>query len=446
MDDLPPSLLVEILSRLTVSDDLARSRLISKSFNDLSYEVKSINLLCTLSRYLNSRSPQTINDTTPFKSIFSNLVSKSLNLESISIGVEKSLAGISYDDVEDESDDLFLSDGDFFKDWGYRVSDKLKRLSISDFWIQSCWRRSDILTLISSCCYNLLELELKNAWLSVDGLNHMHSLTNLTLEFIRLDDENLDKINECFPHLESLNLVGVGGLKEPKIHLLHLKTCQWTVSNAPLSLTVIAPNLVRLKLKCVKPNLLFLDVPLLSDFDLSIDKISGYRAQEFPNLINLHLMSWNLWSLIGAFRPCNSVKKLRVDSDKWLEAFVMTGLETLFDGFPNISSLSLGPGAWSEAETWFSMAGLEKRNEMKKLKELILRLPVQNSDATLSFICSILRKCSNVSDVSLLIHREAESSLASRLIFMCTTEYPGIIWKIGMWKEGTEDTWFCDGI
>lgn len=57
---------------------------------------------------------------------------------------------------------------------------------------------------------SLLELELKNAWLSVDGLNPMLKLTNLTLEFIRLQDEDLTMVNYSFPYLQVLNLIGVG--------------------------------------------------------------------------------------------------------------------------------------------------------------------------------------------------------------------------------------------
>lgn len=53
------------------------------------------------------------------------------------------------------------------------------------------------LTCISSFSgHSLLNLEVKNAWLSVDGLNPMPALTSLTLEFIRLDDEDLNKVNE----------------------------------------------------------------------------------------------------------------------------------------------------------------------------------------------------------------------------------------------------------
>lgn len=152
MDELPSHLVLEILRRLGDSADVARCRLVSKTFNTLSQEVRSINLFCTLSRYLKSRSPETKSQTTPFKTIFNNLVRNSRGVESVSIGVEKSLGGLSYDDVEDESDDLYLTDVRFVKEWLPKACGELRSLSISDFWIQSCWRRSEILALISSCC------------------------------------------------------------------------------------------------------------------------------------------------------------------------------------------------------------------------------------------------------------------------------------------------------
>ncbi|GAV62186.1 F-box-like domain-containing protein [Cephalotus follicularis] len=319
MDDLPAPLVLEILSRLTDYSDLARCRLVSKTLNSLSHDVSSINLLCTLSRFLKSRSPETKHLTTPFKDIFKKLILDSRSINSVSIGVEKSLAGLQYDDVEDDSDDLYLTDAVFVAEWLPRVCGDLRRLSISDFWIQSCWRKSDILALISSCCHCLLEIEVKNAWLSVDGLSPMPTLTNLTLEFIRLDDEDLDKVNDCFPFLRVLHLVGVGGLKDPKINLLHLRTCQWTVSNAPLSLSICAPNLEKLILK---------------------------------------------------------FKKLMVDSLKGAERVQVISLESLFNVFPNVSTLTLGPGAWSEAETQFCTTGLEGETAMKELKEITAHLLV----------------------------------------------------------------------
>ncbi|XWS72142.1 hypothetical protein CRYUN_Cryun02cG0014800 [Craigia yunnanensis] len=286
-----------------------------------------------------------------------------------------------------------------------KVCGELTKLLISDFWIQSCWRKSEVLSLISSCCYGLMELELKNAWLSVDGLNPMTRLTNLTLEFIGLEDEDLNKVNDCFPSLRVLNLVGVGGLKDPKIHLLHLKSCLWTVSNAPLSLTIFVPNLVKLRLKCIKPKSLVLDTPLLSDFHLSVEEAYDFRVKEFCNLENLQLESSSLHSLLGLFPS--------------------------------------GPGAWSEADICFRKGGLEDRNAME-LTEIVADLVVYDIKVTLSFIYSILDKCTNLSDMALLLHPKEDSRAASSLISRCTTYPPRIKWSWGIWKEGSKYDWYED--
>ena len=152
MEDLPASVLAEILSRFTDTTDVARCRVVSKSLNAASYEVRWLNLVCSMSRYLKSRSPETKHLVTPFKTVITNLVRRSGNLESVSLGVDRALGGVSFDDVEDEADDLYLTDMNFIREWLPSVSDALKSFSVSDFWVQSCWRRSEALSLISSTC------------------------------------------------------------------------------------------------------------------------------------------------------------------------------------------------------------------------------------------------------------------------------------------------------
>ncbi|XP_065862151.1 F-box/LRR-repeat protein At4g29420 [Euphorbia lathyris] len=448
MDDLPPHLLLEILSRLTDSADLARSRLVSKTFDSLSREVRSINFVCTLCRYLKSRSPETRHLITPFKTIFNSLVNNSSTLESVSIGVAKALCGISYDDIEDESDDLYLTDVAFVNQWLPQVCRELRSLSISDFWIQSCWRRSEILALLSSCCHHLVDLEVKNAWLSVDGLNPMPMLTSLTLESIRLDDEDLSKVNHCFPYLQVLNLIGVGGLKEPKIHLYHLRMCRWTVSNAPHSLTILAPNLLKLELKCIEPRSLVLETPSLSNFYLSLRRANKFEVKKLIDLKILQLESSNLCGLLYFFPSDNSIKRLTVDSLKFTEPDNMTmlSMERLFDAFPKLSLLYLRSGAWSEMETCFLSGGLRSHTGMKGVKEIVAQLVIHDAGDTSSFIFAMLDKCTNLSDVGLLIHREVDPNIVSNLISRCTAEHPKVRWRWGMWKEGSKDAWISDGI
>jgi hypothetical protein len=76
--------------------------------------------------------------------------------------VDKSLRNVEYDDVEDESDDLYLTDVRFVKECLPRIAGQLRSLSVSDFWFQSYWRKSEVLSLISSCCEFPLRLCLYN--------------------------------------------------------------------------------------------------------------------------------------------------------------------------------------------------------------------------------------------------------------------------------------------
>ncbi|KAL0295910.1 UNVERIFIED_CONTAM: F-box/LRR-repeat protein [Sesamum angustifolium] len=419
MDDLPPPLLLEILSRLADSADVARCRVSSKTLNSLAREIRCVNLQCSYLRYAKSRSPLTRSGITPFKEVFYKLISEFPIVESVSIGVEKPLRLVAYDDVEDEEDDLFLSDFNFVKAWLPKVCGNLKSVSISDFWVQSCWRRSDVLSLISSYCGNLLELEIKNAWISVDGLTPMPKLTTLTLEFIRLDDENLEKLNECFPWLQVLNLIGVGGLKEPKIHLMHLRKCHWTLSNAPISISVIAP-----KSAC------------------------NFIVKEFSHLEKLHLDSTGLRNLLARFPYGRTVKNLTAVSTRWEVPVGVSKsiLELLLCAFPNVSSLTLTSGVWSELETYPALGVLDSWAQMKGLKEITAYLTVNDIEVTMSTIFALLDNCGGLSSMAMFIHRDVVSNITSTLISRCMAHCSRVRWKWGMWKEGTKDAWISDGI
>ncbi|TKY60801.1 F-box/LRR-repeat protein [Spatholobus suberectus] len=450
MEELPSSVLAEILSRLTDSTDLARCRVVSKSLNAASYEVRWLNLVCSMSRYLKSRAPETKHLVTPFKTVFADLVRRSNNLESVSLGVDRALGGVSFDDVEDESDDLYLTDFNFVKDWLPSISHALKSFSVSDFWVQSCWRRTEALSLISSTCHNLVKLVVRNAWLSVDGLCLMPTLRFLTLEFVRLDDEDLSRINACFPNLTQLDLIGVGGLKEPKINLLYLTTCQWSVSNAPLSLIICAPSLVDFHLKCIKPRLVVLEAPSLSNFNLSLENTDELRLKNCANIqcLQLSVECLSLGVLFSMFRHCGTIKRLTLDSVGRMERVDVAefGLDALLDYFPNITYLNLGPGAWHVMVNSFCRGGLEDGIGMKIIKELVAHLVVREMGVTLAFIFSVLDKCAELSDVSLLIHRDVDSYVAGNLISACRSKFPRVRWRWGIWKEGIKDIWVSDGI
>lgn len=149
MDDLPPQLIIDILSRLPNSSDLTRCRLTSKTLNSLSYDVTSVNFLSSYHHYANSRSQSSI---LPFKPFVTRSILQLSHLNSVTIGVDESLQNLSYDDVEDDEDDLYLTDSEFVALWLPFVGGRLKTMSFCDFWIQSCWRKSRLLSLISRHC------------------------------------------------------------------------------------------------------------------------------------------------------------------------------------------------------------------------------------------------------------------------------------------------------
>ncbi|RWR73601.1 F-box/LRR-repeat protein [Cinnamomum micranthum f. kanehirae] len=427
--------------KISDSTDLARCRLSSKTLTSLSHEIRSITLVCSSDRYLRSISPEFQALIIPFKTLIINniyLLSKTLN--SISLIVERPLRdddGNGYD----ESDDLYLTSVDFVAKWLPKVDQGLRSLSISDYWTQSCWRRSHVLGLISS--KNLLNLELKNAWLSVEGLKPMPMLTSLTLEFVRLDDEDLRSVNECFPSLQILNLIGVGFIREPKIHLLNLKTFKWTVSNAPLSLTIDAPNLVKLQLKCVQPEYLFLKAPLLSVFDLSVENtIDVIEMHRFLNLKSFRMESSDLRSIVRAFPDGRQVEQLVVEEPKWNDEFrEMVDFESLMCCFPNVKTVVLGPLVCFELAKSFELENPDSIFGWKRLKKLTLYFLLSEMNIAASFISFILNRSIAVSDVEVLVHSDVVDHIRNCIISKCMSDFPKIRWKLGIWKEGREDSW-----
>lgn len=297
------------------------------------------------------------------------------------------------------------------------------------------------MTLISDCCVGLQNLEIRNAWLSIEGLKPMMKLISLTLEFIRLDDEDLDMVNECFPSLKVLKLIGVGGLRDPKIVLSHLRVFRWSVSNFPLSLTIDAPNLVELKLECFEPKVLVLKTPLLSDLSLTIKTPTGIiQLGSFLNLESLKIESYDLYRLVQVFTVSRSVKKLELESQ------VSVGSDELFDtvtfgdivrAFPNMGDLKFGPGASTELEKSFTHGGVNFAYECSNLKKLTVYLPLSKPDTM--FVSSVLNMSAQLREVVILIHADESADTRGLIFSNFKCKFPKITWKWGIWKESSDD-------
>ncbi|XP_065047959.1 F-box/LRR-repeat protein At4g29420-like [Musa acuminata AAA Group] len=436
LEDLPSPVLVEILSRLGDSTELARCRLASRTLRSLSRDVRSVRLFCSRDRFLRSRAPDTCDHDTPFRSLVANLasfLSASPGPLALALAAERPLSAPA--DEVDDADDLHLTAVPFLARWLPLLAARLRSLAIDDYWLQSCWRPSQALSLIADICHDLVNLEVRNAWLSVEELKPMHKLTSLTLEFIRLDDANLDKVNECFPSLQALNLIGVGGLKEPKIHLLQLRVCTWTVSNFVLSLTVCAPKLVELKLKCVEPESLHLETPLLSELDVTIKKARApIVVGEKLNLRSLRIESSDLCNLAQVFAPSRTIKRLELEA--YGSSHVVDLVEQctidLLSTFPDIDELVLGPRAW-----FILPENLSVRGELKNLKKLMVHLAPEELDAAMiTWKLTPLLTHARYCQVVMLIPAAASMDSRTHVISKCISNFPGIRWKWDTWKCG----------
>ncbi|KAK9072001.1 hypothetical protein SSX86_008433 [Deinandra increscens subsp. villosa] len=190
MDKLPHSVLLQILSRLNDSADVACCRVAWKAFDTVSPGIRSIHLQCSKEWYDMASSSQRIK---PLKTVFLDLISKLETVESVCI--------VFVHWISRASDDFSLTDGDF-AEWLPRVSGSLKSLSVSNYDTQS---PSNVLVLISAYCCNLVSLKLDSAWLNVRNLNPMPTLTKYKAPREAGDSEfSLRKVFTVFPNVSSL--------------------------------------------------------------------------------------------------------------------------------------------------------------------------------------------------------------------------------------------------
>ncbi|KAK9077601.1 hypothetical protein SSX86_005938 [Deinandra increscens subsp. villosa] len=201
MDKLPHSLLLQILSRLDDSADVARCRVASKEFDAVFPALRSINLRCSPEWYEKVPASPRIK---PLKTVFLDLISKLETVESVFIDLESLIVYLINIPRGSRDDDFSITDGDVAKEWLPRVSVSLKSLSILDFSShRASILKSNVLPLISAYCHNLVNLELRCAWLSMHNMNPMPMLTSLTLSFTRLEDQHLNELNRFLHYLES---------------------------------------------------------------------------------------------------------------------------------------------------------------------------------------------------------------------------------------------------
>lgn len=439
LDALPAAVLADILGRVADAGDIAACRLSSRALLAASYLCPRVRL-CAADCARRRREGGAVGGVPAFRATTGNLASLiGAHLRSLSLDTADGQG--SPDDamwVEegefDEADDLHLTGGEAVAAWAATAAGQvLREVHIADYWPQACWRKAEALPLISHYCLNLVQLSLKNAWLSVDGLKKMPNLTHLTLEFIRLDDEDLNQLNECFPCLQNLNLIGVGGLKDPKIHLLQLKTCRWEVSNVPRSLAVHAPNLVFLELKCVRPDTLILDTPSLFALKLTIDKLGAtVHFDGLVSLTNLRIESLDLRSLFRVLVEGRTIRTLELElpeSAGQYELLEAVSPDYLLRVLASISEVKLAPRFSCDLKICLSMC--KDSPFTGCLKKLLIHLPQWES--SIQFL-PLFQICAPLCEVTALSHAESEDAVRQGAMSVCMQRFPEIRWQWGTWQ------------
>ncbi|XP_076921831.1 F-box/LRR-repeat protein At4g29420-like [Bidens hawaiensis] len=417
MDKLHDSLLLEILSRLDDSSDVARCRVASKAFDAVFPCLRSINL-----RYRNIKSSY-------FSKTFFDLLLKLETVESMSI------ADIPFYYFCE----FRYFDEDFVKAWLPRVSGSLKSLSMSDLPKSLSMsdlhtrygfsrRKSNVLLLIAvylllaafnydlwhfvyfDAGHNLqhLNLRFQNLSLSVHNLNPMPMLTSLTLEDIDFGYEYLHELDKCFPNLQVLNLVNV---------------------KHPSYLSLITPNLITLKIDCCKPVAnIHVEAPKLTHFHLSISTLKHAKIDKIESLKSLLLDSCHIDSLLSEFPIIETVETLTLNS------FSKSTLEKAFTAFPNVSSLCIDSSSLSHIEACLDPEGWEILGGMKGLKTLCAYLRVVNVSTFFNVAC-VLDQCVGLSEVSFLIHSDVKATKSNSFKSKCMASWPWLKWRWGVWSN-----------
>ncbi|CAL4952113.1 unnamed protein product [Urochloa decumbens] len=437
---LPAAVLADVLGRVADAGDIAACRLASRELLTASYLCPRVRLCAAdCARRRRGGEGRAGAGVPAFRATAGNLASLlGAHLRSLSLdaadgqGNPDDAMWVEEGDF-DEADDLHLTSGEAVAAWAATAAGPvLREVEIADYWPQACWRMAEALPLISHYCLNLTKLGLKNAWLSVDGLKKMQNLTHLALEFVRLDDEDLNQLNECFPCLHTLNLIGVGGLKDPKIHLLQLKTCHWEVSNVPQSLVVHAPNLVSLELKCVRPDRLILDTPSLSTLNLTIEKLGAtFQVDGLVSLTILRIESLDLSSLFSSLVDSRAIKTLQLElpgSASQYDLLEAVNPDYLLRMLASIGEVKLAPRFSRELAVCLALSTDSRFKSC--LKKLLIHVPQSESSLKLT---PLFRICAPLCEVTVLFHAESADAIRRDAI-SCMQRFAGIRWQWGTWR------------
>ncbi|MFS7916705.1 putative leucine-rich repeat domain superfamily, F-box-like domain superfamily [Helianthus anomalus] len=144
-----------------------------------------------------------------------------------------------------------------------------------------------------------------------------------------------------------------------------------------------------------------------------VDGPAAFTAKKFENLKTLWLESFYIGFLLSEFPTMKTVETLILDSRNIAPRDARDSKLTLgkvFMVFPNLSSLRINSGAWSELEACLDPQGWEILDESKGLKTIYAYLMLVDPSLTFSYVACLLDQCVGLSVVSLLIHCGVDST------------------------------------
>lgn len=270
-------------------------------------------------------------------------------------------------------------------------------------------------------------LIIRNAWLSFNGIKVMSKLTNLTLKFVKIDNEQLANFSTYFPSLKVLNLDHIIGLKEPKIHLTQLRKFRFT--GYPRSITIQAPNLEELKLRCIQPCLVILKCPSVCNLSISVAKASGISMISIPrNLQKLTLKSLDVPRLLPFFKGTKGLKTLKLEVSpimSWFDSYSVFSVTDALEIFENVDELIIGPVVWYLWQRSFPSC-LNKTKPMP-LTRIVVNLPPENVNGT-DLISIVLKICAP-SEVELCFFNDIEEKEKKDVITNFSNAFSDIKWS-----------------
>ncbi|KAK1437584.1 hypothetical protein QVD17_03378 [Tagetes erecta] len=291
----------------------------------------------------------------------------------------------------------------------------------------------------------------------------MPMLTSLTLASTRLCDRQLSKLVEYLPNLQVLNLEGVIGVQELKIHHFNLKTCHLVVNtvvhNCQESITLVTPNLIALKVVSALKATLHVEAPMLSRFHLSIPALCNaceFHVKGFEYLKTLWLECNHIGSSLSRFPITRTLENLTLSSRNKPPRVDARGsqatIRKVFTIFPNVSSLCIKSNTWLELEACLDPQGWEILDGRKGLRTIRGYLMLVDLSLTFSCVARVVDQCVGLSEVSLLInrdviyHRDDSGHVPKSFMSKCMARWPELKWRWGIWGEHGKDYWITDPI